>query len=139
MRFLRGSHKRIWTLNFGKDEGEGFYNARYKIEYPIKDEDIAEVQVKSGQFIIFIERCLHSSGPNISDRERLAFNYRVVPPNVAIYPNKTRYRSVFNGGKYKLDKWGAVMLRGEDTHHKSRFIDVDTIMAKQSPQLPNAA
>ncbi len=139
LRFLPGSHKNIWTLNFGKDDGEGFYHARYKIEYPIDEKEVMEVEVKSGQFIIFIERCLHSSGPNTTDRERLAFNYRVVPPNVAIYPNKTRYRSVFNGGKYQLDKWAAVLLRGEDTHGKSRFVDVDTIMAKQPPSLPNAA
>ena len=72
--------------------------------------------VKAGQFIIFTERCIHGSGPNTTDHHRLAFNMRVIPTHVPAYTNKKYYRSVYNGGKYNLDKWGVALLRGEDRY-----------------------
>ena len=81
-----------------------------------------EVPVRAGQFILFTERCIHGSGPNQTDRHRLAFNCRVIPTSVPVYPNKRKYRSVYNGGKYHLDKWGVALLRGEDRHQLSRTI-----------------
>ena len=62
--------------------------------------------MKAGQFIIFTERCIHGSGPNTTDHHRLAFNMRVIPTHIPAYTNKKYYRSVYNGGKYNLDKWG---------------------------------
>ena len=78
--------------------------------------------MKAGQFIIFTERCIHGSGPNTTDHHRLAFNIRVIPTNVPAYTNKKYYRSVYNGGKYHLDKWGVALLRGEDRFRVSRAI-----------------
>ena len=49
-----------------------------------------------------------------------AFNLRVIPTNVAVYPNVKKYRSVYNGGKYHLDNWGVSLLRGEDRYNLSR-------------------
>ena len=83
------------------------------------------VPVRSGQFLIFAERCIHGSPPNSTDRHRLAFNMRVVPTNVPVYTNKEKYRSVYNGGKYYLDKWGVAVLRGEDRYHLSRTANIE--------------
>jgi non-haem Fe2+, alpha-ketoglutarate-dependent halogenase len=47
---------------------------------------------------------------------------RVIPTHVPAYTNKKYYRSVYNGGKYNLDKWGVALLRGEDRHRVSRAI-----------------
>jgi hypothetical protein len=52
----------------------------------------------------------------------LAFNIRVIPAHVPAYTNKKYYRSVYNGGKYFLDKWGVALLRGEDKYRLSRAI-----------------
>lgn len=118
LEFLRGSHERINPIKFGGKDG--FYRASFTLEHPYGDDRIVKLPVRSGQFIIFTERCIHGSGPNTTDRHRLAFNLRVIPTNVAVYPNKERYRSVYNGGKYSLKNWGVAVLRGEDRYQLSR-------------------
>jgi non-heme Fe2+,alpha-ketoglutarate-dependent halogenase len=120
LRFARGTHNRIRAIKFGGEEG--FYKAAYTFDFDEKVEDCVELPVKAGQFIIFTERCIHGSGPNTTDHHRLAFNMRVIPTHVPAYTNKKYYRSVYNGGKYQLDKWGVALLRGEDTLRLSRAI-----------------
>lgn len=118
LKFLRGSHEAIRTIKFGGEEG--FYKANFTLEHDYPDDRIVKVPVKAGQFIIFTERCIHGSGPNTTDRHRLAFNMRVVPTDVAVYTDKWRYRSVYNGGRYSLKNWGVSLLRGEDKYQLSR-------------------
>jgi non-heme Fe2+,alpha-ketoglutarate-dependent halogenase len=129
LRFARGTHDRIRKIRFGGEEG--FYKAAYTFDFDEKVEDCVELPVTAGQFIIFTERCIHGSGPNTTDHHRLAFNMRVIPTHVPAYTNKKYYRSVYNGGKYQLDKWGTALLRGEDRIRASRAIppaDLDTGM-----------
>ena len=116
--FVKGSHSAIRTIKFGGEEG--FYNAAYSLEYDRDPSKVVRVPCKSGQFIIFMERCIHGSQANTTDRHRLAFNLRAIPTNVAVYPGVKKYRSVYNGGKYHLDNWGVVSLRGEDRYMLSR-------------------
>jgi non-heme Fe2+,alpha-ketoglutarate-dependent halogenase len=120
LRFARGTHNRIRAIKFGGEEG--FYKAAYTFDFDERVEDCVELPVTAGQFIIFTERCIHGSGPNTTDHHRLAFNMRVIPDHVPAYTNKKYYRSVYNGGKYHLDKWGTALLRGEDRHRLSRAI-----------------
>ena len=129
LRFARGTHDKIRTIRFGGEEG--FYKAAYTFDFDEKVEDCVELPVTAGQFIIFTERCIHGSGPNTTDHHRLAFNMRVIPTHVPAYTNKKYYRSVYNGGKYNLDKWGTALLRGEDRIRASRAIppaDLETGM-----------
>jgi non-heme Fe2+,alpha-ketoglutarate-dependent halogenase len=116
--FVRGSHTNINTIKFGGEEG--FYNAQFSLEFDRDPKRIVRVPCKSGQFIIFTERCIHGSAANTTDRHRLAFNLRAIPTNVAVYPKKEKYRSVYNGGKYYLTNWGVALLRGEDRYRLSR-------------------
>ena len=95
--------------------------------------NLMDVTLKAGQFIIFAERCIHGSAPNNTDRHRIAFNLRAVPTNVAVYPNKKYYRSVYNGGKYFLDKWGVCLLRGVDEHQLSRTVPPE-LLDRGGPQ-----
>jgi non-heme Fe2+,alpha-ketoglutarate-dependent halogenase len=96
--------------------------------------------VKSGQFVIFTERCIHGSPPNTTDQYRLAFNIRVIPTNTPVYPNnKKYYRSVYNGGKYHLDHWGVALLRGEDRYQLSRSVDAETLRGEAELELRGAA
>jgi non-heme Fe2+,alpha-ketoglutarate-dependent halogenase len=120
LRFARGTHQTVRTIKFGGEDG--FYNAAYTLDFSEKDQPCIELPAKAGQFIIFTERCIHGSGPNTTDEHRLAFNMRVTPTNVPAYTNKKSYRSVYNGGKYNLDRWGVTLLRGEDRYRLSRAI-----------------
>jgi len=125
VRFARGTHDTIKPIKFGGEEG--FYNAAYSLEFEEEKQDIVEIPVRAGQFIIFTERCVHGSGPNTTDQYRLAFNMRVIPTSVPVYTNKKYYRSVYNGGKYHLDKWGVALIRGEDRHQLSRTIPAESL------------
>jgi len=122
LQFIRGSHDRIHTIKFGGEEG--FYNANFSLEFDRDPSRLVTLPVKSGQFIIFTERCIHGSPPNATDRHRLAFNLRAIPTYVPALTNKKKYRSVYNGGKYDLANWGVVVLRGEDQHQLSRSVDL---------------
>ena len=114
LRFARGTHDRIRKIRFGGEEG--FYKAAYTFDFDEKVEDCVELPVTAGQFIIFTERCIHGSGPNTTDHHRLAFNMRVIPTHVPAYTNKKYYRSVYNGGKYNLDKWGMCPAAWRGSH-----------------------
>ena len=138
LQFVRGSHDRICTIHFGGEEA--FYNASFTLEFQRDPEKLVTLPIKSGQFVIFTERCIHGSPPNTTDRHRLAFNIRVVPTNIPVYPNnKKYYRSVYNGGKYFLDHWGVAVLRGEDHHQLSRSVDAEILRGEAASQLRRAA
>ncbi|TWU24701.1 Phytanoyl-CoA dioxygenase (PhyH) [Bythopirellula polymerisocia] len=120
MQFIRGSHDRIHKIKFGGEEG--FYKANFSLDFDRDPARVVTMPVKSGQFIIFTERCIHGSPANTTDRYRLAFNLRIVPTNVPVLTGKEKYRSVYNGGKYNLKNWGVALLRGEDRHHLSKTV-----------------
>ena len=124
LRFATGASG-TRPIKFGGEAG--FYNAAYTLEFSEHDQPIEYVPVKSGSFVLFAERFVHGSGPNTTDQYRLAFNMRVIPTNVPVYPNKKYYRSVYNGGKYHLDKWGVCLLRGEDRYQLSRTIPPEAL------------
>ncbi|MCH2595140.1 MAG: phytanoyl-CoA dioxygenase family protein [Pirellulales bacterium] len=125
LQFVRGSHDQIRTVKFGGEEG--FYNAQFSLEFDRDPDRIVSLPVRSGQFIIFAERCIHGSPPNTTDRHRLAFNARVVPTHVPVYTGKEKYRSVYNGGKYYLNNWGVAVLRGKDQYQLSRTADIEEL------------
>ncbi len=137
LQFVRGTHDRIRTIKFGGEEG--FYNAQFSLEFDRDPSRIVTVPVKSGQFLIFAERCIHGSPPNTTDRHRLAFNIRVIPTDVPVYTNKEKYRSVYNGGKYHLKNWGVSVLRGEDRHSLSRTVDPKEIHQQLATEKRRAA
>ena len=125
LRFAAGSHDTIRPIKFGGEEG--FYNASFTLDFKESDAEVVEVPCRAGQMILFTERCIHGSAANTTNRHRLAFNLRAVPTDVAVYPGKKYYRSVYNGGKYHLDKWGVAVLRGEDRHGLSRTVSPITL------------
>ena len=94
---------------------EGFYAANYRLEYDIDEQAVRTIEMQPGEVLIFSERTIHSSGPNTTESPRVAFNYRVIPPDVGAYPNLDRaHRAVHMAETYNLAKWRAVVLRGED-------------------------
>ncbi len=120
MQFIRGSHDKIHKIKFGG--AEGFYKANFSLDFDRDPARVVTVPVKSGQFIIFTERCIHGSPANTTNRYRLAFNLRIVPTYVPVLTGKDKYRSVYNGGKYHLKNWGVALLRGEDRYQLSKTV-----------------
>jgi non-heme Fe2+,alpha-ketoglutarate-dependent halogenase len=137
LEFIPGSHDQIRPIRFGGEHG--FYNAQFSLDFDEERQAKVQVPCKSGQFIVFAERCIHGSQPNQTDNHRLAFNMRVVPTNVPVYTNKQKYRSVYNGGNYKLNKWGVSLLRGEDRYRLSRAVDPELPGVVVPPQRQRAA
>jgi len=137
LQFVRGTHDRIRTIKFGGEEG--FYNARFSLEFDQEQSRIETVPVESGQFIIFTERCIHGSPPNTTDQHRLAFNSRIIPTSVPAYTDKEKYRSVYNGGKYHLKHWGVSVLRGEDRYQLSRTVDPKALHQQLATEQRRAA
>lgn len=115
LRVIPGTHTSIRTVRFGtKDTREGFYHTRYELEYPFREGEEVYLEARPGQAILFSERVIHGSGPNVTDRSRSAFNYRVIRPDTKVYRDKTFHRATHMQEVYFLDKWGCVLLRGED-------------------------
>lgn len=137
IRFAKGTHDRIRTLSFGGEEA--FYNAAYKFNFDENEHEIVELPCRAGQMILFTERCIHGSAPNTTDHHRLAFNIRVTPTSVPVYPGKKYYRSVYNGGKYHLDNWGVSVLRGEDRFQHSKSIPAEELESGTKPNVRLAA
>ncbi|MEN0110701.1 MAG: phytanoyl-CoA dioxygenase family protein [Planctomycetota bacterium] len=137
LRFAAGTHDRIRSIRFGGDEG--FYHAQFSLDFDERAHEVVEVPCRAGQMILFTERCIHGSAPNTTGRHRLAFNLRAIPTNVAVYPGKKYYRSVYNGGKYFLDNWGVALLRGEDRHELSRTVPAEMLERGGPLPLPAAA
>lgn len=119
LQFVRGSHARIHTIRFGGVQG--FYDADFELEFDVDPARVATLEARPGQFILFSERCVHSSGPNLTDRNRLAFNFRVVAPDVRIYRDAVFHRAMHMGESYDLTRWGALVLRGQDRVGKNRL------------------
>ena len=125
MQFANGTHDSMRPIKFGGDVG--FYNTNFTLEFDQNAQELVDVPVRAGQFLLFTERCIHGSAANNSDQNRLAFNMRVIPTSVPVYTNKKYYRSVYNGGKYFLDKWGVSVLRGKDNYRLSRTIPAESL------------
>lgn len=119
LQFIPGTHERIRTIQFGGPDG--FYKVNFQLEFDHNPAKVFNAEMKAGQFIIFSERVIHGSGPNRSSEMRHAFNYRLVPTNVRIYPGQSHHNAMHMGQSYSLENWGAVLLRGTDEFHHNRL------------------
>lgn len=124
MQFLKGTHRKVHVMRIGGKDAEGFAKAKVKLELDITKDMIVDMPMKAGQFIIFSERCIHGSPPNTSkDRRRWGMAFRTIMPTVKVYDDDTMHHVVYLDEQFSLDNWGAVVLRGEDTHHLNKVVD----------------
>jgi non-heme Fe2+,alpha-ketoglutarate-dependent halogenase len=120
IQFVPGSHRRIGTVLL--TGSEAFHGARIRPEYRIDPRDVVTPECRAGQFLIFSERAIHGSPPNDSRRSRMAFVYRALRPDVRVYRGEKRHRVAYYKQWFDLEKWGAVMLRGEDRYGINKFV-----------------
>ncbi len=83
------------------------------------DEQVAHVEMKPGEFIIFTARCVHGSNPNQSRKQRMGFSIRVVPTHVKVYSGMTEFDEF--GHHFDLARHGCVLVAGRDEYGLNRI------------------
>lgn len=93
----------------------------------VPDEDSAvSIEMKAGQFVIFWSTLMHSSWPNSTENQtRLGFTARYVPTSVKIYPDTDVIEEY--GSTLSLDKYGVVLVSGEDRFNHNRVATHNTL------------
>ncbi|HEX7645168.1 MAG TPA: chlorinating enzyme [Burkholderiaceae bacterium] len=92
----------------------------------IPDESKAvSMEMKPGQCVIFWSTLMHASFPNTTkDKTRLGFTARYVPTSVKIYPETDNI--VEYGSTLSLDKYGVVLVSGNDEYGHNRMLTKNT-------------
>ena len=91
------------------------------------DESMAVSQVmRQGQFIIFWSTLMHASHPHSgkTDAMRLGFAARYLPTHVKVYPYSESLEEF--GGQASLERFGNVLVSGEDRYKYNRFAQSTT-------------
>ncbi|GAA2609969.1 MULTISPECIES: chlorinating enzyme [Streptomyces] len=85
------------------------------------EEDAFDLVMERGQCIIFWSTLMHASRPNTTAKShRMGFATRYVPSSVRVYPDTDRVEEY--GGSIPLDKWGAVLVHGEDDSGHNKIL-----------------
>ncbi|MGD0570143.1 MAG: chlorinating enzyme [Candidatus Sulfotelmatobacter sp.] len=145
LRFQPGTHKKMFydemkkmtydlnRVNKTIKEGirRGFFGYDYTellIDPKERPEESKAVSIpmKAGQFVVFWSTLAHASFPNDAEQNvlRLGFASRYVPPYVKIYPDTERIEEY--GASLSLDKYGAVLVAGEDNYGYNRLLHTTT-------------
>jgi non-heme Fe2+,alpha-ketoglutarate-dependent halogenase len=88
------------------------------------DESNAVSQVmRQGQFVIFWSTLMHASHPHsgLTDQMRLGYGARYLPTYVQVYPFSESLDEF--GGKASLNRFGNVLISGENRYPKNRYTD----------------
>ena len=115
-----GTHKQnipVRRGELGADE-EGLFGRRYKLEYVVDTTTAVPMVLDPGQYFLFTESTLHGSPHNPSPRRRTGFSVRVTTPEVRVYDGQST-----DGQGYKLDRWGCVLMSGEDRYGYNKIIE----------------
>lgn len=105
LKVIPGSHKVELLHGEMNDKASGFGKGLRPEE--IDESQAVSLEMQPGQIVIFNEKTIHGSGPNVSTTPRVALSVRFTTPEV----------------KFLLDQWTGVdriktyVVRGEDTHH----------------------
>jgi non-heme Fe2+,alpha-ketoglutarate-dependent halogenase len=130
LRFLPGSHKQ-WYYDESKpmtynveNKAHDFFGYDYAELKLDKDWDpnsheIVDMELKPGQFVIFLAKCVHGSHPNTSATRRVGLASRYVSPSVRVYEHIDRLSGF--GDSIDLDYHGCVMVSGEDKYGHNRM------------------
>lgn len=123
----RGMHYDPATFNSEVKDGKlrGFYGYDYRTlqidpDWKPDESKAVSMVMKPGEAILFWSTLMHASFPNSTkDRMRLGMASRYVPPSVRVYPD-TEELDEF-GGKVSIEKYGAVLVSGEDRFGHNRI------------------
>ena len=129
LRFLPGSQRRWFydeerRLTKGPELKTDFFGFDYSElqldpSWSPEDEQIVDMEMQPGQFVLFVEKCVHGSLPNVSKDTRLGYASRYVSPTVKVYEHVDKL--VEFGGEIDLDYHSCVLVSGEDRHGYNRI------------------
>ena len=130
MTFIPGSHKRWYydetkpmTRNVESKTHDffGYDYSELKIDkdWDPNAEDWIAMELKAGQFVIFLAKCVHGSLPNTSNEMRMGFASRYVAPSVKVYENVTELAEF--GDRIDLSYHGCVLVSGQDRYGHNRL------------------
>ncbi|MET7312316.1 chlorinating enzyme [Streptomyces sp. NPDC005571] len=88
----------------------------------VPDESKAvPIVLRPGEAVMFWSTLMHASYPHLGGEEamRLGFASRFVPTSTRVYPDTDVVEEY--GGKVSLDRYGAVVVSGENTHQENRI------------------
>jgi non-haem Fe2+, alpha-ketoglutarate-dependent halogenase len=134
LRFIPGSHKRWFydeTKPMARDvetKSDSFFGYDYSElrldkNWNPNDQEIVDMELKPGQFVMFVAKCIHASYPNTADTKRVAFAGRYVSSSVRVYEDLDRIEGF--GGSMDLDKHANVLVSGEDRNGHNRMYDTN--------------
>lgn len=128
LRIVRGTHREIQPMaiedfdpaKHADNKSDRFGTKLLRTFHEIDESRVVDLEMKAGQFVIFTERVMHGSLPNITtDQSRLGMSARYVLPEVEIHNPWV----LGEGGldiaylriaKLRLDRWKAMLVRGVD-------------------------
>jgi chlorinating enzyme len=115
-----GTHKQKLAFRMDKTGSNetGLFGRQYKLEYIVDTSTAVPMVLEPGQYFLFNESALHGSTHNPSPRRRLGIAIRVTTPEVKIYEGQT-----LDGQGFNLDKWGCVVMSGEDRYGRNKLIE----------------
>ena len=132
------ARERTRWMRLGGDVG--FHAVKYQPCYEVREDDVRYIEMEPGEVLIFSERAVHGSDANRSDRNRMAFNFRVVPTDVQVYrPGKRFHKASQMNRVYDLKNWRPVVIRGVDTVRKNEsapwtdYAGADPVPGKITP------
>jgi chlorinating enzyme len=124
-----GTGDRIYPIKLDEmDQGSAnnVYGPRAaKIDYPGGLPKPDYLEVKAGQFILFSGRYIHGSLDNNSNNCRWGLNGRIAKTSTRVYTKamleRTYHHKYFRLKYNSMDKWRAILLRGEDKYGFNKY------------------
>ncbi|WP_030348699.1 chlorinating enzyme [Streptomyces sp. NRRL S-1022] len=109
------------------DVKRGFFGYDYRElqidpEWSPDESKAVSMVMRPGEAIMFWSTLMHASHPHSgnTDEMRLGFAARYVPTSVRVYPDTEEIEEY--GGRVSLEKYGAVLVAGENTYTHNRLV-----------------
>jgi non-heme Fe2+,alpha-ketoglutarate-dependent halogenase len=143
LRFMPGTHEEMFydeskgmkfdptAVNAVEKDGikRGFYGYDYRNlqkdpDWKPDESKAVSMIMQPGEFVMFWSTLMHSSYPNTTkDKTRLGYTSRYIPTAVKVYPDTDTVEEY--GNKISLDKFGVVLVSGEDHYGHNRRVETN--------------
>jgi non-haem Fe2+, alpha-ketoglutarate-dependent halogenase len=146
LQFIPGTHQTMFydetkrmhydpnKVNSMQKEGvrRGFFGYDYRElqidpDWTPDESQAVSMEMAAGQFIVFWSTLMHASHPHsgTTNEMRLGFASRYVPSSVRVYPDVDVVEEY--GGRVSLDRYGAVVVRGNNEYPGNRIVTRTTL------------
>lgn len=139
LQFIPGTHRTMYydetkRMHYDPDLADvekggvrrGFFGYDYRElqidpDWTPDESRAVSMEMRAGQFIVFWSTLMHASHPHLGTTRdmRMGFVGRYVPTSVRIYPDTDAIEEY--GGRVGLERYGAVLVSGEDREGHNRI------------------